>query len=444
MTQRSNASAKLYIGTKLSLTLLLAITAVGYAPLVQAADITIEKAAPRSNLQVAIVPFAGAESISGIISNDLTNLGQFSLDNNLPERPHSSGEVTLPVWQHKAVPYLVVGNTRTNRGDVEINFEVINVGTGEVMQGAQQVKTKNNPQALRLAGHKVADKIYEILTGIKGDFSGKIAYVIESGTPKNRVSRLVISDVDGYNPQIIQTVNNGTIKALTPSANGRTFTYTVQQAGYPVVYSADVMGGGVTNLTPFKANNLGASVGPDGSVIFSSDFEGGKPQIYLASGGTPRRLTNDPVGAIFPSWAPDGRSFVFTSDRNGNNRGQVFRYNMGSGSVQQLTRGGLNSMGRISNDGKKMSYLAGTNQGMVMDLASGSATGVNNVGLSEAPGISPNGQHYIYSSRNVITIVSNGKTVSISPSQNGVPNGTIYGPIWLNPEANNSQTNPVR
>lgn len=170
LTQRSNASAKLYIGTKLSLTLLLAITAIGYAPLVQAADITIEKAAPRSNLQVAIVPFAGAESISSIISNDLTNLGQFSLDNNLPERPHSSGEVTLPVWQHKAVPYLVVGNTRTNRGDVEINFEVINVGTGEVIQGAQQVKTKNNPQVLRLAGHKVADKIYEILTGIKGDF----------------------------------------------------------------------------------------------------------------------------------------------------------------------------------------------------------------------------------------------------------------------------------
>lgn len=425
--------------SKLSLAMLLSMTAVWQLPSAQAADITIEKAAPRSNMQVAIVPFAGAESISSIITNDLTNLGQFSLDNNLPERPHSSGEVTLPVWQHKAVPYLVVGSTRTNRGDVEMSFEVIKVSTGQVMQGPQQVKTKNTPQALRLAGHQVADRIYEILTGIKGDFSGKIAYVVESGTPKNRVSRLVVSDVDGYNPQVIQTINNGTIKALNPSANGRTFTYSVQQSGYPVVYSADVMGGGITNLTPFKANNFGASVSADGSVLFSSDFEGAKPQIYLASGGAPRRLTNDPVGAIFPSWAPDGRSFVFTSDRNGNNRGQVYRYNLGSGGVQQITRGGLNAMGRISNDGKKMSYLAGTNQGMVMDLTTGSSTAVNNAGMSEAPSISPNGQHYIYSSRNVITIVSNGKTVSISPSQNGAPSGTIYGPIWLNPDANNSR-----
>ena len=94
-------------------------------------------------------------------------------------------------------------------------------------------------------------------------------------------------------------------------------------------------------------------------------------------------------------------------------------------------------MGRISNDGKKRSYLSGANQGVVMDLGSRSVTAVNNVGLSEAPGVSPNGQHYIYSNKNVITIVSNGKSISISPSQNGVPNGLIYGPLWLNPDANN-------
>lgn len=421
--------------------LFLALASASISTVAQAEDVdfTLVKQAPRSNVQVAIVPFAGAPSISGIVSNDLTNLGQFSLDSNLPEQPHSSAEVTLPVWQHQAVPYLVVGNTRSNRGDVEINFEVINVSTGEIMQGKQQVKTKNTTQALRMAGHKVADRVYEILTGIKGDFSGKIAYVVESGTPKNRISRLMVSDVDGYNPQVIQEVK-GTIKALNPSANGRNFTYMVQGTGYPVVYSADVMGGGVSNLTPYKANNLGAAIGPDGSsVLFSSDFETGTNQIYLSRGGSkPQRLTNDPVGAIFPSWSPDGNSFVFTSNRGGNNRGQIYRYTFGSGSLQALTGGGLNSMGRISNDGKKMSLLSGTGQGAIMDLASRSVSGLNNTGMSEAPSISPNGQHYIYSGRNVITIVSNGKTVSISPSQSGAPSGTIYGPIWLNPDANNA------
>ena len=177
----------------------LSTTCYAQSPLV----IDIVKKSDNALTQVAIVPFAGAESISGIVTNDLTNLGQFTLDSNLPERPHSSSEVTLPVWQHNAVPYLVVGNTRSNRGNVEINFEVINVATGEVMQGLQTVTSKNNSQSLRMAGHKVADRIYEILTGIKGDFSGRIAYVVETGKPKNRVSRLVISDVDGFNPKVI-------------------------------------------------------------------------------------------------------------------------------------------------------------------------------------------------------------------------------------------------
>lgn len=398
----------------------------------------IEKVAPRSNVEVAIVPLAGAENINGIITNDLTLAGHNVTDKNLPQTPHTTSEVKYEAWQQIGVPYVVVGRSQTDRGNVTLNFEVLDVSAGTV-KGTGSVTTKANASALRMAGHKVADRINEILTGVAGDFSGKIVFAVESGSPKNRTSSLVVSDVDGFNPKVIQQVN-GTIKALTPSANGRTFTYMVQQQGYPVVYSADVVGGSPTLLTPFKANNLGGAISPDGgSVVFSSDFETGKNQIYLSRGnGKPQRLTNDPIGAIFPSWSPDGNSVVFTSNRAGNNRGQIYRYDLRSGSTQALTGGGLNSMGRISNDGKKMSLLSGTSQGAIMDLGSRSVTGLNNAGMSEAPSISPNGQHYIYSSRNVITIVSNGKTVSISPSQNGAPSGTIYGPIWLNPDANNS------
>ena len=75
-----------------------------------------------------------------------------------------------------------------------------------------------------------------------------------------------------------------------------------------------------------------------------------------------------------------------------------------------------------------------------MDLATGSVTPINNVGLSEAPSISPNGQHYIYSNRNVITIGSNGKPMSLKPGQSGAPTGTIYGPIWMNPDSSTATT----
>ena len=399
-------------------------------------ELVISKVAPRSNTQIAIVPFAGAKGVSDVAENYLINIGQLAGSDSLPETPASSGEVHLELWQARQVPYLVVGNSRSNRGDVEINFEVIDVKTGQILGGGvQKEKTKNNPQALRLTSAKVADKIMELITGIKGDFSGKIAYVVEQGTGKNRKSSLVVSDVDGYNPQIIRSVQ-GSIKALNPSANGRQFTFVEQQYnGYPMVYVADVLGGSASLVTPYKANNLGGAISPDGTqLLFSSDKDG-NPDIYLASsnGGNPRRLTNSPAPDMYPSWSPDGKSFVFTSDRHGNNRGQVFRYNITTGQTQQLTSGGLNSMARISNDGKKMSYLAGTNSGVVRDFTTGAVQSINNAGMSEAPSISPNGQHYIYSTRNAITISTKGNTVSINPSQNGVPKGTIYGPIWLNP-----------
>lgn len=406
---------------------------MGSLPNAYAIDATIEKVAARSNAQIAIVPFAGAPSISGIITNDLTNLGQFALDSNLPEQPHSSREVTLPVWQHQAVPYLVVGNTSTNKGNVDINFEVINTATGEVMQGPQTVTSKNIPASLRIAGHKVADRIYEILTGIKGDFSGKIAFVVENGRGKNLVSRLVISDVDGYNPQVILT-HRGTLTSLAAAPDGRRFTYTAQGEGYPVVYVADVASGQSTLLTPYRANNLSASISPDGTrVLFSSDIAG-NPEIYVANinGGQPQRLTNHPMADIAPSWAPDGNSFLFTSDRLGSNHPQIFRYNFANGSIQRVTNsGGYNTNGRFNKDGTKMTFLSGTQQGAVMDMQTGAVSAINNSGLSEAPNFSPNGQHLVYSNRSVITIVSNGKSVSISPTQNGIAPGVIREPIWL-------------
>lgn len=398
-------------------------------------ELLVSKVAPRSATQIAIVPFAGAKGVSDITQSYLTSIGQLAGSDSLPELPTSSKQVHLELWQARQLPYLVVGNSNTNRGNVEINFEVIDVKTGRVLGGVQKERAKNNPQSLRLASAKIADKILELITGIQGDFSGKIAYVVEQGSGKNRNSSLVISDVDGYNPQVVRTVQ-GSIKALNPSANGRQFTFVEQQYnGYPVVYVADVLSGTANIVTPYKANNLGGAISPDGTqLLFSSDKDGNL-DIYLASanGGNPRKLTNSPTPDMYPSWSPDGKSFVFTSDRHGNNRGQIFRYTLATGQTQQISSGGLNTMARISNDGKKMSYLSGTNSGVVRDFTTGAVSAINNAGLSESPSISPNGQYYIYSSRNGISISSNGNQAQINPSQYGVPKGTIYGPIWLNP-----------
>lgn len=410
----------------------------GVSTLAHAEDMIVTKAAPRSNLQVAVVPFAGAGAISNIITDHLTKSGQIANSDNLPEQPHNRNEIHLELWQAQAVPYLVVGSASGGGNDVVINYEVIDVTTGRVL-GSLNQKSKNNPQSLAVAGYAIADKINALLTNTKSDFEGKIAYVVSNGKGKNMTSRLIVANADGSNPVTLQTIK-GRISALYPSLSGRHFTFTSQRldvTAYPVAWGVDTANNSVTNLTPYAANNGSASISKDGSqVLFSSDYNADNMEIYLASYGSasPQRLTNSPAQDISPSWLPDGSSFTFTSDRDGgNNHPNIYRTTLGSGAVQRITNGGYNNSGRTSLDGTKMAYLSGISQGAVLDLRSGATIAVNNAGLSEAPNISPSGKYYIYSNGSTIGMNILGKTVAINPSVYGIPQGTVHEPVWLKP-----------
>lgn len=408
------------------------------SPLTHAEEMIVTKSAPRSNLQVAVVPFNNAGAISSIITDHLTKSGQIATSDNLPEQPHSRNDIHLELWQAQSVPYLVVGSASGNGNDVVISYDVVDVNTGRVLGSLKQA-TKNNPQSLAVAGYAIADKINALLTNTKSDFDGKIAYVVSTGKGKNMTSRLIVANADGSNPVTLQTVK-GRIGALYPSLDGRHFTFTSQRLdviAYPVAWGVDTATNAITILTPYAANNGSASISPDGSqVLFSSDYKADNMEIYLASYGSssPQRLTNNNALDLSPSWLPDGRSYTFTSDREGgNNRPNIYRASLGSSSIQRITSGSYNNSGRVSLDGTKMAFLSGLSQGAVTDLRTGSTISVNNFGLSEAPNISPSGKYYIYSNGNTIGINILGKTVAINPSLYGVAQGTVHEPVWLKP-----------
>ena len=388
---------------------------------------------PVQQNQVAFVPFAGDSVLSPIILNDLSKTELKVTSKDLPQQPRSSSELagTLPVWQSMGIPYLVVGSTRSNRGKIVTDYEVIDVKSGRVIEGKQSLTADNNKESMRYAGHVIADKVYELITGTPGDFSGRIAYIEETGAGKEKVSRLKVMDADGENAKTITEVT-GSIFSPTWSPDGNRIAYSVQRdKSYPVIYVQSVSGGGATPLTPFPGSNLSPSFSPDGSkILFSSSFEG-SADIYemSASGGQPRRLINWPSSEVQPSYAPDGKSFVFVSDKTGFNKPQIYRYEFGSGRTTKVSSSGYATSPQFSNDGSQIAFLSGRSAA-IMNSGGAVTTNLGNTGIDEAPSFSPSGRNVIYASKQggkgklTIKSLSSGQSFDI-PVQ-----GIARSPIW--------------
>lgn len=388
---------------------------------------------PVQQNQVAFVPFAGDSVLSPIIVNDLSKEGLKITSQNLPQQPRSSSELagTLPVWQNLGIPYLVIGSTRTNRGKIITDYEVIDVKSGRILEGKQTSTTNKDPDSMRRAGHVIANKIYALITGTPGDFSGRIAYIEETGAGKEKVSRLKVMDADGENAKTITEVT-GSIFSPTWSPDGNRIAYSVQRdKSYPVIYVQSVSGGGATPLTPFPGSNLSPSFSPDSSkILFSSSFEG-SAGIYemSASGGQPRRLINWPSSEVQPSYAPDGKSFVFVSDKTGFNKPQIYRYEFGSGRTTKVSSSGYATSPQFSNDGSQIAFLSGRSAA-IMNSGGAVTTNLGNTGIDEAPSFSPSGRNVIYASKQggkgklTIKSLSSGQSFDI-PVQ-----GIARSPIW--------------
>lgn len=361
----------------------------------------------REAIPVAIVPFANRtgnalpEDIAKIVSDDLQRTGQFNpLDRGrMLSLPSSSTEVFFRDWRMLGQRYLLIGSIDpAGPGRYQVRAELYDVNTserilGEVVAGSEK--------SLRDLAHLISDLVYEALTGVKGVFSTKIAYVtLHRGANGASRYQLEVADADGRNANVILT-SDQPIMSPSWSPDARQLAYVSFEGKRPAIYIQEIASGRRTKLTNFRGLNSAPTWSPDGRSLAMALSKDGNAEIYIMDIQTKKleRITNHWAIDTEPAWSPDGRTLVFTSDRGGGP--QIYKVDLaGSRKETRLTfEGNYNSRPRFSPDGKKLYFVhqrAGAFRMASMDLQSGELSILSDTSLDESPSVAPNGSMLIY------------------------------------------------
>jgi len=389
-----------------------------------------------TQLPIAIVPFRGEQGLpqklSAIVRADLERSGQFrTIDPAGADGLDETSRPDLSPWRQKAADSLAVGSaTRLADGRYDVRFRLWDVVKGESLAADGFVVVSAD---LRLAAHRIADAIYEKLTGEKGVFSTRIAYVTKAGARYN----LWVADADGENAQ---SALSSTEPIISPafSADGKRLAYVSFESRKPVVYVHDIATGSRRLIANFRGSNSAPAWSPDGRTLAVTLTRDGGSQLYTipSTGGEAKRLTQSGSIDTEPLYSADGRSIYFVSDRGG--APQIYRMNANGGDPQRVTfTGTYNISPALSPDGRWLAYISrisGAFKLQVMEIATGAVHSLTDTTADESPSFAPNGRLIIYATRQggseaLMTTTLDGKIKARLPGKGGDIREPDWGPF---------------
>ena len=349
-----------------------------------------------TQVPIAFAPLRGEDAspqkIATIVQADLERSGQF--------RGITAGAVIdetqrpdMTVMRQKGADALLTGSiSRMTDGRYDVRVRLWDTVRGQDLGAISYTVSTGD---LRLASHRIADFVYEKLTGDKGVFSTRIAYVTKSGTRFN----LWVSDSDGENAQSA-LASPEPIISPSWSPTGGQLAYVSFESRKPVVYVHDVSTGKRRVVANFRGSNSAPSWSPDGrSLAVTLSREGGS-QLFLidANGGEPRRLTQSAGIDTEPVFSPDGTAIYFVSDRGG--APQIYRMPASGGPANRVTfNGTYNISPALSPDGRWLTYISrvgGAFKLQVMDISSGNVASITDSNRDERPSFAPNSRLIVY------------------------------------------------
>ena len=389
---------------------------------------------------IAVVPFQWSgdsalnEDVAQVVDADLERSGQFkSLKRSLMlSFPYQKEDIYFRDWSYLATEYLIIGQVLpTDDGGYQVDYQLFDVQRQESVAGARFTGGKND---LRALAHSVSDAVYEALTGLKGAFRTRIAYVAADKKVNPSYYKLLVADADGYNAKEILK-SNQPIMSPSWSRDASKLAYVSFETNRPAIYVQDITTGKRERIKSFKGINGAPAWSPDGSklaIVLSKD---GNAEIYVLDLTTNRltRVTKHYGIDTEPSWSVDGKNILFTSDRGG--KPQIYQVTLDSGWVERLTfEGDYNARGSLTNDGRFLVLVSRHDSQFhiaVQDLQRGTMSLLTQTSLDESPSVAPNGSMVIYSTqdggRDILAAVSiDGKVKFNIPANEGV----VREPAW--------------
>ncbi|HET7764548.1 MAG TPA: Tol-Pal system beta propeller repeat protein TolB [Burkholderiales bacterium] len=369
------------------------------------AQLTIEIIGGGANqIPIAVLPFAGEsalpQSVTEIVEQDLTRSGRFRtlFVGGISPVPSDMAQVNFADWKSRLADALVIGQAhRLPDGRFEVRFRLLDVQKQAQLGGVAYTLTAAQ---VRLTAHKLADFVYEKLTGERGVFSTRIAYVVKQGER----FELRVADADGQNAQSI-LASHEPIMSPSWSPDGTRMAYVSFQNKKPILFVQNLSATRQpAPVAAYRGSNSAPAWSPDGRTMAAVLTRDGTSQVYLMNpdGTNLRTLTSSSSGAIDtePFFTPDGQSIYFTSDRGGSP--QIYRMAASGGEPTRITfEGDYNVSPRVSSDGKTLAYISRINgrfQLMAMDLESRQTQALTEGPRDESPTFAPNGRIILFAS----------------------------------------------
>jgi TolB protein len=406
-----------------------------FAPLVSWAQFKVDvSGVGMTQVPIAVVPFKGEESApqktSAIVLADLERSGQFR---SIVLPGLVMDEVTRPEfsqWRQRNADALLSGSaSRLADGRYEIRAKLWDVVAGQERGEYRETVAAAD---LRLSAHKLADWVYEKLTGDKGVFATRIAYITKTAGKFS----LWIADADGENAQSALTSSEPIISPSW-SPKGNQLAYVSFESRKPVIYVHELATGKRKVMANFKGSNSAPAWSPDGRSLLATLSRDGGSQLYLidVATGEAKRLTQSAGIDTEPTFTPDGSAFYFVSDRGGSP--QIYRTPAMGGPVERVTFGGsYNISPALSPDGRWLTYISrvgGQFKVQVLNLSTGQANAITETTADERPSFAPNSKLIVYATvlqgrEALMTTTLDGKIKARLSGQSGDIREPAWGP----------------